>query len=41
AGTAAAVAVGIVRGADIVRVHDVEFMKQVAVMTDAIMRRQR
>ena len=41
AGTAAAVAVGIVRGADIVRVHDVEFMKQVAVMTDAITRRQR
>ena len=40
AGTAAAVAVGIVRGADIVRVHDVDFMKQVAVMTDAIIRRQ-
>ncbi len=40
AGTAAAVAVGIIRGADIVRVHDVDFMKQVAVMTDAIIRRQ-
>jgi dihydropteroate synthase len=39
AGTAAAVAVGIVRGADIVRVHDVDFMKQVVVMTDAIIRR--
>ena len=38
AGTAAAVAVGIVRGADIVRVHDVEFMSQVARMTDAIIR---
>ena len=38
-GTAAAIAVGIARGADIVRVHDVEFMKQVSVMTDAIIRR--
>jgi len=38
AGTAAAVAVGIVRGADIVRVHDVEFMSQVARMTDALVR---
>lgn len=38
AGTAASVAVGIVRGADIVRVHDVEFMYQVAKMTDAIVR---
>ncbi len=38
AGTAAAVAVGIVRGADIVRVHDVEFMHQVVKMTDAIIR---
>ena len=37
-GTAAAVAVGIVRGADIVRVHDVEFMVRVARMTDAIVR---
>jgi len=39
AGTAAAVVVGIVRGADIVRVHDVEFMKQVVKMADAIVRR--
>lgn len=38
AGTAAAVAIGIDRGADIVRVHDVEFMKQVVKMTDAIVR---
>jgi dihydropteroate synthase len=38
-GTAAAVAVGIVRGADIVRVHDVEFISRVAQMTDAIVRR--
>jgi dihydropteroate synthase len=38
-GTAAAVAVGIVRGADIVRVHDVEMMARVAKMTDAIVRR--
>ncbi len=38
-GTAAAVAVGIVRGADIVRVHDVEAMARVARMTDAIVRR--
>ena len=38
AGTAAAVAVGIVRGADIIRIHDVEFMQQVAQMTDAIVR---
>jgi dihydropteroate synthase len=37
-GTAAAVAVGIVRGADIVRVHDVEFMSRVVRMTDAIIR---
>jgi dihydropteroate synthase len=27
-----------VRGADIIRVHDVEFMQQVAHMTDAIVR---
>jgi len=39
-GTAAAVAVGIARGADIVRVHDVEMMVRVARMTDAIVRRQ-
>lgn len=38
-GTAAAVAVGIVRGADIVRVHDVQAMVRVARMTDAIVRR--
>ncbi len=38
AGTAAAIAVGIDRGADIIRVHDVEFMSQVARMTDAIVR---
>ncbi len=38
-GTAAAVAVGIVRGADIVRVHDVLPMVRVARMTDAIVRR--
>ncbi len=38
-GTAAAVAVGIARGADIVRVHDVEFMIRVSRMTDAIVRR--
>ena len=39
-GTAAAVAVGIARGADIVRVHDVEVMVRVARMTDAIVRRK-
>jgi dihydropteroate synthase len=38
-GTAAAASVGIVRGADILRVHDVEFMAGVARMTDAIVRR--
>jgi dihydropteroate synthase len=38
-GTAAAVAVGIVRGADIIRVHDVEVMARVARMTDAIVRK--
>ncbi len=38
-GTAAAVAIGIDRGADIVRVHDVEFMVRVARMADAIVRR--
>ncbi len=37
-GTAAAVAVGIVKGADIVRVHDVRAMTRVARMTDAIVR---
>ncbi|MBN2387071.1 MAG: dihydropteroate synthase [Anaerolineales bacterium] len=39
-GTAAAVAVGIARGADIVRVHDVQAMVRVAKMTDAIIRRK-
>lgn len=38
-GTAAAVAVGIVKGADIMRVHDVGYMSRVARMTDAIVRR--
>jgi len=38
-GTAAAVAVAITRGADIVRVHDVEPLVRVAKMTDAIVRR--
>jgi dihydropteroate synthase len=37
-GTAAAVAVGITRGADIIRVHDVAFMARVARMTDAFVR---
>jgi len=37
-GTAAAVAVGIVRGADVVRVHDVEAMVRVTRMSDAIVR---
>ncbi len=37
-GTAAAVAVGITRGADIVRVHDVREMVRVAQMTDALVR---
>lgn len=37
-GTAAAVAVGITRGADMVRVHDVRAMARVARMTDALVR---
>ncbi len=37
-GTAAAISIGIARGADIVRVHDVAFMSRVAKMTDAIVR---
>jgi dihydropteroate synthase len=37
-GTAATVCVGITRGADIIRVHDVEHMVRVAKMTDAIVR---
>jgi dihydropteroate synthase len=39
-GTAAAITVGIVRGADIIRVHDVSAMARVAQMTDAIVRQQ-
>jgi dihydropteroate synthase len=38
-GTAAAVSVGITRGADIVRVHDFPFMTRVIRMTDAMVRR--
>lgn len=38
-GTAATVAIGIARGVDIVRVHDVAAMVRVARMTDAIVRR--
>ena len=38
-GTAACVSVGIARGADIIRVHDVEAMLRVAKMTDAIIRK--
>jgi dihydropteroate synthase len=38
-GTAAAVAICIARGADIVRVHEVRAMARVARMTDAILRR--
>lgn len=37
-GTAATVAVGITRGADIIRAHDVKEMARVAKMTDAIVR---
>lgn len=38
-GTAATVAVGITRGADIIRVHDVREMTRVARMTDAMVRK--
>lgn len=38
-GTAATVALSIVNGADIIRVHDVKAMSRVAKMTDAIVRR--
>ena len=38
-GTAATVAIGIARGADIVRVHDVKAIVRVARMTDAIVRK--
>lgn len=37
-GTAATVAIGIARGIDMVRVHDVRAMKRVAQMTDALVR---
>jgi len=39
-GTAATVAVGIVRGADIIRVHDVSEMIRICRMTDALIRRK-
>jgi len=39
-GTAASVAIGIARGADIIRVHDVEPMLRVARMTDAMVRQK-
>lgn len=38
-GTAATISVGITRGADIIRVHDVKEMSRVAKMTDAIVRK--
>lgn len=38
-GTAATISVGITRGADIIRVHDVKEMVRVAKMTDAIVRK--
>ena len=38
-GTAATVAIGIDRGADLIRVHDVKEMARVAKMTDAIVRK--
>jgi dihydropteroate synthase len=38
-GTAATISVGITRGADIIRVHDVKEMARVAKMTDAIVRK--
>jgi dihydropteroate synthase len=40
-GTAATVAVGITRGADVIRMHDVKEMARVAKMTDAIVRAHR
>ena len=39
-GTAATVAVGITRGADLIRVHDVREMVRVARMTDAVIRQK-
>ena len=38
-GTAATIAIGIDRGADIIRVHDVKEMRRVAKMTDALVRK--
>ena len=38
AGTAATVALGITAGADIVRVHDIGFMKRVILVSDAVVR---
>lgn len=40
-GTAASISIGIDRGADMIRVHDVKEMTRVAKMTDAIVRRDR
>lgn len=40
-GTGAAVSIGIDRGADIIRVHQVKAMSRIAKMTDAIVRRRR
>ncbi len=40
-GTAAACTIGILRGANILRVHDVKFMARIASMTDAIIRSKR
>ena len=37
-GTAASVAIGIAKGADIIRVHDVNYMARTSIMTDAITR---
>jgi dihydropteroate synthase len=39
-GTAAAVCVGITRGADLIRVHDLPQMVRVAKMTDALVRKR-
>jgi dihydropteroate synthase len=37
-GTAASIAIGIARGADMVRVHDVKSMARVVHMTDSLVR---
>jgi dihydropteroate synthase len=37
-GTAAAVSIGIIKGADLVRVHDVKSIARVCRVTDAIVR---